>query len=60
MFVTENVAAPFCNSISQQFFQVPQFYRSSGDKFSGIDIPMFNFIGRNIGYTVSLWMKNFG
>lgn len=28
LFVTENVAAPFCNSISQQFYQVPQFYKS--------------------------------
>lgn len=60
LFYTENVAAPFCNSISQQFFQVPQFYKSQGNKFNEIDIPRFKFKGRNIGYTVSFWMKNFG
>ena len=59
-FVTENIAAPFCNSIPQKYVEVPQFYKSAGASFSNIGIPKFKFKSRSIGYTVTFWLKNFG
>lgn len=60
LFYSENIAAPFCNSIPQKFEKVPQFFQSAGNKFKDLDIPLFDYKGRGIGYTVSFWLKNFG
>ena len=60
IFKSENVAAPFCSSIPQKFEQVPYFFKSGGNKYSEIGIPRFEYKGRQIGYTASFWLINFG
>lgn len=60
LFFSENIAAPFCNSIPQKFEKVPLFFKSAGEKFKDVEIPLFNFKGRDYGYTISFWLKNFG
>ena len=60
VFSVENIAAPFCNSIPQKYEYVPKFYNSAGNTYSNINIPKFKYKGRNIGYTMSFWMINFG
>ena len=59
-FITEEVAAPYCNSIPQDFVQVPRFSKSAGEKYKAVDIPKFKFRQRYSGYTASFWLKNFG
>lgn len=58
-FVLKDTASPYCNSLPQRFVQVPQIFdKPTG--FRDVEIPSHSYQARDFGYTVSLWLKNFG
>ena len=60
IFDDANSEVPICDALSFQTVLVPEFTNSATSSMQDIPIEGFTYEQRSFGYTVSVWLRNYG